>query len=561
MMNRVRSLAPLVGTLLLIATLIAIVAPAGLRSDTASSPRASTGSLTSTPDGAGYWLVASDGGVFSYGDASFYGSAGSLPLAKPIVGMTLRLAGTTPILPKSHASTVLDNLKLMNYYPSNNAWTYMWENWSLNTINQDFTAIAGLHANAVRIIIQPAAFGFPNPTSNAQSELAQTIASAQMHGLKVQLTLFDLWTSYSDTEDSTNWMAKLLGPYANDPEVAFAELQNEVNPANAAQMSWVQDELPVLRTVMGTVPVTVSTTGPDTPSVLSELKLALGPDQPDFYDVHYYGNPTDAYAQLSEDKAIANPLPLFVGETGASSTPVNGETSAAAEAYQDLLLRSVEWATDALGLPAPAPWTFQDFTSTAIPPELNLGTDEYFYGLIRTDGSEKPAAISLSQFFGSNTINTDVNYSFSQLSGGQPLYWEQSDGTQGTLIADPSVTYSGSGAVELTNTAGDNAQVPAFEAFPIIVPIYQGEVFNASVWAKGSASTGNNELAISWFDKSGNYLGDSSSPTLMAGTTPWTELSVNSTAPVGAAYEMLNLKSADNTGSVWYADVTFQPQI
>jgi hypothetical protein len=47
----------------------------------------------------------------------------------------------------------------------------------------------------------------------------------------------------------------------------------------------------------------------------------------------------------------------------------------------------------------------------------------------------------------------------------------------------------------------------------------------------------------------------------MAGTTPWTELSVNSTAPVGAAYEMLNLKSADNTGSVWYADVTFQPQI
>ena len=42
---------------------------------------------TSTPDGGGYWLVASDGGVFSFGDARFHGSTGSLRLAKPVVGM------------------------------------------------------------------------------------------------------------------------------------------------------------------------------------------------------------------------------------------------------------------------------------------------------------------------------------------------------------------------------------------------------------------------------------------------------------------------------------------
>jgi len=35
----------------------------------------------------GYWLVASDGGIFSYGDASFYGSTGAIHLNKPIVGM------------------------------------------------------------------------------------------------------------------------------------------------------------------------------------------------------------------------------------------------------------------------------------------------------------------------------------------------------------------------------------------------------------------------------------------------------------------------------------------
>ncbi len=43
--------------------------------------------MAPTPDGLGYWLVASDGGIFTFGDASFYGSTGALHLNEPIVGM------------------------------------------------------------------------------------------------------------------------------------------------------------------------------------------------------------------------------------------------------------------------------------------------------------------------------------------------------------------------------------------------------------------------------------------------------------------------------------------
>ena len=43
--------------------------------------------MASTHDGLGYWFVASDGGIFDYGDAPFHGSAGSLVLNAPIVGM------------------------------------------------------------------------------------------------------------------------------------------------------------------------------------------------------------------------------------------------------------------------------------------------------------------------------------------------------------------------------------------------------------------------------------------------------------------------------------------
>jgi hypothetical protein len=42
------------------------------------APKRSTG---------GYWMVASDGGIFNYGDAGFFGSMGGSRLNKPIVAM------------------------------------------------------------------------------------------------------------------------------------------------------------------------------------------------------------------------------------------------------------------------------------------------------------------------------------------------------------------------------------------------------------------------------------------------------------------------------------------
>ncbi len=43
--------------------------------------------MAPTADGRGYWNVASDGGLFAFGDAAFYGSMGGHPLNRPVVGM------------------------------------------------------------------------------------------------------------------------------------------------------------------------------------------------------------------------------------------------------------------------------------------------------------------------------------------------------------------------------------------------------------------------------------------------------------------------------------------
>ena len=49
--------------------------------------------MTPTASGKGYWFVASDGGLFAFGDARFFGSMGDTVLNKPVVGMAASRTG------------------------------------------------------------------------------------------------------------------------------------------------------------------------------------------------------------------------------------------------------------------------------------------------------------------------------------------------------------------------------------------------------------------------------------------------------------------------------------
>jgi hypothetical protein len=43
--------------------------------------------IAATPDGNGYWEVASDGGIFAFGDAGFHGSMGGTHINQSVVGI------------------------------------------------------------------------------------------------------------------------------------------------------------------------------------------------------------------------------------------------------------------------------------------------------------------------------------------------------------------------------------------------------------------------------------------------------------------------------------------
>src|SRR5664279_1713821 len=89
-----RILVPIVGSPVLVAALLFAVwvSPASAHEpareaavSTFARPHVARSGTTSGQHG--YWLVGSDGGVFSFGSAPFFGSAANLHLQSPVVGI------------------------------------------------------------------------------------------------------------------------------------------------------------------------------------------------------------------------------------------------------------------------------------------------------------------------------------------------------------------------------------------------------------------------------------------------------------------------------------------
>src|SRR5205814_4957033 len=72
-----------------VALLLTLTALTPLLSSGAAAPAGAAAAGPST----GYWMVASDGGIFNYGGARFFGSTGAIKLNMPIVGMAATPSG------------------------------------------------------------------------------------------------------------------------------------------------------------------------------------------------------------------------------------------------------------------------------------------------------------------------------------------------------------------------------------------------------------------------------------------------------------------------------------
>jgi hypothetical protein len=324
-------------------------------------------------------------------------------VAGAVVALILAIAATKPTSngaagqPPAVQESALRNLKEVNYYPAAAGWTYMWSRFDSRAIDRDFARIRALDANTVRIFIQPSVFGYPTVRPIMAKRLSEVIGLAAKHSLRVHLTLFDLWSSFTDIQGSKEWASSLLSSYRHDPRIVVVELHNEINPQEPAAVAWVTSMLPYLSTVMPGTLLTVSTAGVP-PAAFALFTRELSNSPPSFWDYHYYGPPGHAYSALGRIKALAAPRPLFVGETGYSTDGASMDQ--APQQAQAAYYRAVFTAATALRLPDPAPWILNDFYPMGIPPgRMAAQPVSYGFGLFQLDGVAKPAAAVVRMAF------------------------------------------------------------------------------------------------------------------------------------------------------------------
>ena len=262
-------------------------------------------------------------------------------------------------------------LRVVSYYPSDAGWTLMWDRWRPSRFAADLRRLRGLNANTVRLVVSPSQFGYPTPARRYRDRLAQAVSLAAAAGLHVQLTLFDWWFDYADRSGSKRWAETILAPYVGDARIAFVELRNELDPADAGAVPWARELLPRLRAYLRGTPVTISVGNTDSSRDLRALLRGLGTAaRPDFFTAHYFtGGGELAGSRFRQLQQTAAPVPLWIGEIGyPTSATVSGYwslplTRSAQEAAQSHFLKTSFAAARQLGLPRPG-----SGSSTTSPP-------------------------------------------------------------------------------------------------------------------------------------------------------------------------------------------------
>ncbi len=294
-------------------------------------------------------------------------------------------------------------LKGVNYYPQRRPWAQMWDSWDATQIATELRdGRDRLAINTIRILLPYAAEtdGATGKTRIAADSLRQLREIVQIAGslnVRVIVALFDFENEFPaadapEQHSQIQYLESLIGNFAGDDRIIGWDLHNEPDhyPAwkdgRADQvLDWLGRTADVVHRLAPNHLVTVGMgqyenlwrAGPDGRSVL---------DISDIISLHNYNAP-DTARQLAEIRA-RTPKPIILGEFGWPSGPRcdNPQYSEAqqAAAYQAALRQSDGVVAGVVA------WALRDFDAG---PMLRWDTREEFYGLIRPDGTLKPAAL------------------------------------------------------------------------------------------------------------------------------------------------------------------------
>jgi hypothetical protein len=288
-----------------------------------------------------------------------------------------------------------------NYYPAVTPWTLFWPHYDRKQTARDLRAMRQLGLNTARIFVPYDDFGGDVVDPAQVASLQDFLDQAQTNGLKVIVTLFDHRTDHS----IENWgadelhLAGIVAPVAGHGAILAWDIKNEADRdaafnTPARNMAWLRHMAGEVRRLD---PHHLITVGWSTPAA-----AAAAPD--DFVDLvsfHYYDAAADYAAGLAALHAVGDNRPLLLSEYGQSTWRWLWP-AAYLEAQQAGHIAAIRAANAQGGeqgaIAGELVWALYDFSTVPLA-EFRFPwqqATQAHMGVLRTDGSAKPAAALLA---------------------------------------------------------------------------------------------------------------------------------------------------------------------
>jgi endo-1,4-beta-mannosidase len=303
-------------------------------------------------------------------------------------------------------------LKGTNYWLSNEPFVGTWVSWNGPQVQQELSKAHDLGINAVRIgisydhhdtmtLIWGGRGKMVATTPRIKYVMTQFLQIAASYNMKVIFVLFDWYDPYKlglypDERTNLTYLEGIVGPFVNDDRVLAWDLSNEPEFSGSWEgglqsnyILWLNDIAHMVKSIDKNHPVTVGVGNDNTlwlPAKNGTTILSFV----DFVAFHCY----DAGAlagQIAEIKAHTS-KPIVLEEMG-WPTGLGDEKPVPNAVYdektQNYLYTTMLATSKSANIGGVFQWTLWDYwgSMTAFVPG-----HERFFGLVRADGSFKPAA-------------------------------------------------------------------------------------------------------------------------------------------------------------------------
>jgi len=289
------------------------------------------------------------------------------------------------------------SLQGLNYYPAETPWRDFWPRFDPALIWADFSLIKGLEANSVRIFLTRDAF-IGKSAEDAEKNLISLLKIANAKGLTVIPTLFDLKQDFSlgTWADDAQYLERVLPILSKSPAVSFIDLKNEPDldfkhHGKAKMLAWLKTVIAMSRLYAIDKSLTIGWSTADAAPLLA--------DELDVITYHDYAPIGGTFDRLAKVQSLIDGAPVLITEIGDSTFEVTLGYPGSEGQQAERLGNRLDALKSADGVFV---WTLHDFPKvdgTVVGSSPWVKRLQSAFGLLRADGTEKPAAQMLRNRF------------------------------------------------------------------------------------------------------------------------------------------------------------------